>query len=109
MTTTDLYSAALRKLGVLGAGETAETNDLTICAETFAQIASELDIPKNIIVEGTGRHLTTILAMELADDFQVDEGRTQRLIAQYPTARRRVISLVHGAYDTDTVIEGEYH
>lgn len=107
MTVSDLYDSALRKLGVLAAGETATTDDLAVCAEVFAQITCDLDIPKVVIVEGTGRHLTTILAMEMADDFQVEEARTQRLMAMYQHARRRVISLVHGSYDTDSVTEGD--
>lgn len=108
MSPSELYETTLRKLGVLGAGETAESADVAIVTEAFKQLAREMDISLSNVVGGTGLYLAEMLASDLSDDFQLDEMRLQRLLAKRESNRRNVMRIINGGYSTDHTIEAEY-
>ena len=107
MTLNKLYDMTLRKLGVLAAGETAETDDVTVVTEAFNIVAAELDISSTGVTAGTGMLLANILASDLADDFQLDETRLQRFKMLRPQSVLAVRKIINDEYDTDTVITSE--
>lgn len=109
MTKTELYQAILRKLGVLGAGETPQSVDTDLCAEAYEAVCSELGISSGYIEDGTGSFLAIMCASDLSDDFQVEEQRVQRLYMQRAAAKREVLKLTTPQYDTDTVVKGRYY
>ena len=108
MTLNELYEKTLKTLGVLGSGETAEADDITLVTESFTELAAELGIPDFRLTEGTGIYLATMLAADLADDFQLPEQKVQRLLATRRENRRQVMMIINDDYDTDTVIEAGY-
>lgn len=109
MTKSEVYNATLRKLGVLPAGETADTEDTTVAAEAFTQVCSELGISNVYVLDGTGLHLADMCASDLADDFQVVEPKLQRMLLKRERAKREILRLHADSYDTDTVTEAEFY
>ena len=105
MTLNELFNATLRKVGVLGAGETAETNDTTLVQEAFDALANEIDITTESVTPGTGMYLANILACDVSDDFQMEETKLQRLLATRRNNIREVKIIINGQYDTDNVTE----
>lgn len=85
-TKAEVRNKALRKIGVLEAGKTADTDDATDVDATYDEIYAYLaqdkavtwdsdeEVPNNAV-----RPMVAILAAEIADDFQVPEPKYQRL------------------------------
>ena len=105
MTLNELFNATLRKVGVLGSGQTALSADTTLVQEAFDALANEIDITTESVTPGTGMYLANILAGDIADDFQMEETKLQRLLATRKNNIREVKIIINGEYDTDQVTE----
>ena len=94
MTKTELATKALQRLRVLSAGETPDSDDLSLAETAYDALYAALhtehlvtwdsagDIPDRAVLP-----MSTLLASEIADDFEIPEVRLQRLVAQAQAAR----------------------
>lgn len=86
MTITELATRTLEKLGKLASGSTPDSDDVTLITAAYTSYYQELltlhlvdwgstdDIP-----ERSARALISLLALEVADEFRINEVRLQRL------------------------------
>lgn len=114
-----LRNRVLSRLSEYGAGETPSGDDATLVEAAYDRWYYQLARKNAVSWPNTGNtveeipewaeaDLITIIAAEVADDYGIDEGQTQRLLAMRPEAIRNLKGLAANDYVPDATPASYY-
>ena len=100
MTKTELIKKVLQKLRVLEVGETPDADQTTTVGDMYDSAYQELKDDEIVTWTSAGeiptkeaQQMVSYVSSMLVDEFNVPEGRAQRLIIQGNNARQRLFEL----------------